>query len=104
MTNLPPSYDAAVSGDPPSRNAASHTPNGQVTSSSASNPNPTSNQINGQVYDSDSDDDDDDFPGDGFVHPHPSGGIHGDARKSFESLDEENRELPEGWVRCFDTK
>lgn len=99
MSNAPPTYDTAVNSHPMAPQVAVTDAAGHQVSQPATD---RTSHNNARVED-DSDDSDDEY-GSGFLHPHPAGGFHGDARKSLESMDEEYRELPDGWVRCFDPK
>lgn len=108
MSNAPPTYDTAVN----SHSTTAAAPQVAVTDAAGhqvSQPSTTGSGNNSRnnrtrTEEDDSSDSDDDEYGSGFLHPHPAGGFHGDARKSMESMDEEYRELPDGWVRCFDPK
>jgi hypothetical protein len=91
MSGLPPSYDAAVGGHAPSINVTS-----APQSTSQHNPAHSHGQHLSAFADDDSSEDEMDSHG--MLHPLK------DDVEARKSMDDEYRELPEGWIRCFDKK
>ncbi|KAJ9104800.1 hypothetical protein QFC19_003941 [Naganishia cerealis] len=96
MSNEPPSYQQAVStsgaGLAPTINVSS-APSQGPSQASTSAPNHSHGSNHNEFEDDSSDDG---MDSDGMLHPSK------DDIEARKSMDDEYRELPEGWVRCFD--
>lgn len=93
MSGQPPTYEAATGGLAPSINVSS-APSQQSTSAQH-----TPSHTHGpQHHDYEDDSSEDEMDSDGMLHPLK------DDIEARKSMDDEYRELPEGWIRCFDKK
>lgn len=94
MSGAPPPYEAATSGLAPSINVTSAP--SQPSSSTQSATGSHSHGPNHNEFEDDSSEDE--MDSDGMLHP-----LKNDV-EGRKSMDDEYRELPEGWIRCFDKK
>lgn len=94
MSGAPPPYEAATGGLAPSINVTS-----APSQPSSSTQHATGSHSHGAHHNEFEDDSsEDEMDNDGMLHP-----LQNDV-EGRKSMDDEYRELPEGWVRCFDKK
>lgn len=91
MSNQPPTYEAATGGLAPTSNPSS----GSAHQSTSAQP---ASRHNHGPHDYEDDSSEDEMDSDGMLHPLK------DDVEARKSMSDEYRELPEGWVRCFDKK
>lgn len=94
MSGAPPPYEAATGGLAPSINVTS-----APSQPSSSAQHATGSHSHGPHHNEFEDDSsEDEMDSDGMLHP-----LKNDV-EGRKSMDDEYRELPEGWIRCFDKK
>lgn len=93
MSNQPPTYEAATGGLAPSINPSSGSAHQSTSAEHASR-----HSHGPRHHDYEDDSSEDEMDSDGMLQP-----LRDDV-EARKSMSDEYRELPEGWVRCFDKK